>query len=178
MMNRFLRIYDTRCEIRIRLISWIVLISVIAVLIDIFADYYGWVNPAHILSEGVAVALLSALLIYLQRLLIEFRLETVNWKKRANTAESDADKWKHEVKEITKGLSDAIGQQFTKWEFTKAEKNIGKLMLKGMTFREIALTRYTSERTVRQQALEIYKKSGMHGRAEFSAYFLEDLFFP
>ena len=35
-----------------------------------------------------------------------------------------------------------------------------------------------SDRTVRQQAVEVYRKSGLSGRAELSAFFLEDLLLP
>lgn len=64
------------------------------------------------------------------------------------------------------------------WRFTPAEKEVGLLMLKGFSFKEVAGFRKTSERTARQQSLEIYKKSGLAGRAEFSAFFLEDLLLP
>ena len=35
-----------------------------------------------------------------------------------------------------------------------------------------------SERTVRQHAVSVYRKSGLAGRAELSAFFLEDLLLP
>ena len=38
--------------------------------------------------------------------------------------------------------------------------------------------RQTSERTIREQARALYRKSGLSGRAELSAYFLEDLLLP
>ena len=38
--------------------------------------------------------------------------------------------------------------------------------------------RDASERTVRQQALAVYAKSGLGGRAELAAFFLEDLLAP
>jgi hypothetical protein len=44
--------------------------------------------------------------------------------------------------------------------------------------RDIAQARGTSERTVRQQALALYRKAGVAGRAELSAFFLEDLLLP
>jgi len=34
------------------------------------------------------------------------------------------------------------------------------------------------ERTVRQHAVAVYRKSGLSGRAELSAFFLEDLLLP
>ena len=51
-------------------------------------------------------------------------------------------------------------------------------MLKGLSFKEIAPVRGTSERTVRQQALAVYAKAGLAGRAELAAFFLEDLLVP
>ncbi len=38
--------------------------------------------------------------------------------------------------------------------------------------------RSTTETTIRQQALALYRKSGLGSRAELSAFFLEDLLLP
>jgi hypothetical protein len=38
--------------------------------------------------------------------------------------------------------------------------------------------RSRGERTVRQQALAVYRKSKLSGRASLAAYFLEDLLLP
>ena len=38
--------------------------------------------------------------------------------------------------------------------------------------------RGAGERTVRQQALAVYAKAGLAGRAELAAFFLEDLLVP
>ncbi len=46
--------------------------------------------------------------------------------------------------------------------------------MKGLSMKEIAAIRNTSESTVRQQATSIYRKANVHGRQEFIAYFLED----
>ena len=43
---------------------------------------------------------------------------------------------------------------------------------------DLAETLAVSERTVRQQALAVYAKSGLAGRAELAAFFLEDLLLP
>jgi len=48
------------------------------------------------------------------------------------------------------------------------------LLLKGLSFEEIASVRDTKEKTVRQHATAIYRKSGLNGRHEFSAWFFED----
>jgi DNA-binding NarL/FixJ family response regulator len=52
------------------------------------------------------------------------------------------------------------------------------LQLKGLRHKAIAELRQTSERTVRQQALAVYRKSGLGGRTDLAAFFLEDLLLP
>ena len=68
--------------------------------------------------------------------------------------------------------------QFERWELSPAECEVGLLLLKGLSHKEVAATRDTSERTVRQQALAVYRKAGLSGRAELAAFFLEDLLLP
>ncbi len=57
-----------------------------------------------------------------------------------------------------------------------AEADIAGPMLKGLPLRDIAALRRTSETTIRQQAQAIYRKSGLSGRAELAAYFLNSPF--
>ena len=75
-------------------------------------------------------------------------------------------------------MASAIQRQFTKWGLSDAESDIAALMLKGLSHKEIANIRQSSEATVRQQARAIYVKSNLSNRAELSAFFLEDLFPP
>ena len=51
-------------------------------------------------------------------------------------------------------------------------------LLKGYSHKQIAALTERSERTVRQHAVSVYRKSGLGGRAELSAFFLEDLLLP
>ena len=73
-----------------------------------------------------------------------------------------------------KGVSSAIQDQFGGWKLTPAEKDVGLLLLKGLSYKDIAEVRQTSEKTVRQQASVIYQKSLLPGCVELSAYFLDD----
>ena len=84
--------------------------------------------------------------------------------------------WRVERRAEIAALGGAIQTQFKAWHLSMAEIDIAGLMLKGATLKEIALARDTSEATIRQQAQSIYRKSGLSGRAELSAYFLETLF--
>ena len=84
--------------------------------------------------------------------------------------------WREQRKDEIAALGHAIEDQFKAWRLTEAEIDIAGLMLKGASQNEIALARDTSEATIRQQAQSVYRKSGLSGRAELSAYFLESLF--
>jgi DNA-binding NarL/FixJ family response regulator len=84
--------------------------------------------------------------------------------------------WREASRAELADLGLAIGRQFDEWALTPAEADIAGLMLKGVAQRDIARLRRTSETTIRQQAQSVYRKSGLAGRAELSAYFLESLF--
>ncbi len=90
----------------------------------------------------------------------------------------DAEDWSNRAKNLLNGLGEIISQQMNVWKLSSAEKQVALLLLKGLSLKEIAALRQTSERTVRQQATQIYNKSGVNGRAELSAFFLEDLLLP
>jgi DNA-binding CsgD family transcriptional regulator len=72
-------------------------------------------------------------------------------------------------------LSDVIAAQFTEWRLTPAERDVGMLALKGLDVAEIAETRGAAQGTVRAQLTSIYAKAGVSGRAQFAAFFVEDL---
>ncbi len=87
-------------------------------------------------------------------------------------------RWRSEARTLLTGLGDAIEAQFTRWNLTDAEREVALLLLKGLSLREVAAIRATSERTIRAQAQALYAKAGVTGRAALSAFFLEDLLAP
>lgn len=84
--------------------------------------------------------------------------------------------WRNKVRTHLAGLKAGMDIQFHEWGMTAAEREIGLLMLKGLSHKEVAALRATTEATVRQQAQSIYRKADLPGKTAFSAYFLEDLF--
>jgi DNA-binding NarL/FixJ family response regulator len=90
----------------------------------------------------------------------------------------DSKQWKSGAEKLIVGLADSIDKQLERWGFSKAEKDVALLLLKGLSIKEIASVRSTSEKTVRAQTAAIYSKSGLAGRSELSAFFLEDLLSP
>lgn len=107
----------------------------------------------------------------LDRELAEARAEVTRWTE-------DARRWNREAQHVLQGLGEAIDRQFDRWGLTDAEREVALLQLKGLRHKEIAELRKTSERTVRQQALAVYRKSGLAGRSDLAAFFLEDLLLP
>lgn len=90
----------------------------------------------------------------------------------------EAAAWRQESEALLRGLSEAIHKQFQRWELSPAESEVALMMLKGLSHQEIADARRTSERTIREQARAVYRKSGVSGRSSLSAFFLEDLLLP
>ena len=72
-------------------------------------------------------------------------------------------------------LADVIDRQFTHWGLTPAERDVGLFALKGLDVAEIAELRGAAQGTVRAQLTRIYAKAGVSGRAQFAAWFVEDL---
>ena len=68
-----------------------------------------------------------------------------------------------------------IERQFTDWRLTPAERDVGLFALKGLDVAEIAAARGAAQGTVRAQLARIYAKAGVSGRAQFAAFFVEDL---
>ncbi|MEM8688221.1 MAG: LuxR C-terminal-related transcriptional regulator [Pseudomonadota bacterium] len=68
--------------------------------------------------------------------------------------------------------------QFDAWHLTESEQDVVIMLLKGLSFREIADLRKTREKTVRQQASSVYRKAGVASRNELAAWFFEDMLDP
>lgn len=145
---------------------------------DVAGDYAEGARWAHLLSEIlVLLTAASGIALLLRRqLAIRRRLHRV--VADLEQAREEAAHWRAESHELIAGLGAAIEQQFARWQLSPAEAEIGLLLLKGLSHKELAALRQTSERTVREQARAVYRKAGLGGRSELAAFFLEDLLLP
>ncbi len=91
---------------------------------------------------------------------------------------AERDDWRARAEKLLRGLGEEIDHQLREWGLTPVERETALLLLKGYGHKEIAALQQKSERTVRQHAVAVYRKSGLSGRAELSAFFLEDLLLP
>ncbi len=159
-------------------IASILILVLVLVGVDILTDAIEGVVIWHMALEGlVGLAAVFGIFYLLQdSFQTKHRLE----KEISDFSEfkKQTDQWKQESKKYIDGLSKAIDQQLTTWKLTVAEKEVAFLLLKGLSLKEIAEIRQTTEKTARVQSMAIYAKSGVSGRSELSAFFLEDLLVP
>jgi DNA-binding CsgD family transcriptional regulator len=115
----------------------------------------GWWTAAHDLRR------MRATLAATTRSLAERQAEQETWRRRAEAERAS--------------FGRAIDAQFTAWGLTPTEREIASLLLQGHGHKQIAARTGRGDRTVRQHAVSIYEKSGLGGRSEFAAFFLQDL---
>lgn len=153
--------------------------------VDLVSDLREGTTISHVAIEGTIL-----LLGFLGAALVARKMITVARLGRAASAEAralagelaksaaEAARWRSEARNLVHGLSQAIDEQFDRWQLSPAEKEVGLLLLKGLSHREIAEARSVTEATARQQARAVYKKAGLSGRHDLAAFFLEDLMVP
>ena len=156
---------------------FIVLLLLISVasLVDVVIDYSEHASREHLVLEFCLILLSLGGIVYLV-------LETFKHKRKNQTLEVQlADTQKNlsetqsRVKKVGQQYRQVIREQLEEWQLSESENEVAMLLLKGLSFKEIAEVRETQEKTVRQQASSLYKKTGLAGRHEFAAYFFEDL---
>lgn len=158
----------------------IAVLALVAVLVgtDLLLDDRSGADPLHLILEGTLMLLSAGAAGRLWWELHRARSSVRRLEHDVGRARDEADRWREEASELLDGLGASIGRQFDRWDLTDAERSVALLLLKGLSHREAARVRDTSERTVRQQAREVYRKAGLSGRSELSAFFLEDLLVP
>lgn len=158
----------------------IVILSIVALLVafDLITDAKEGVVLWHVFIEAGAglTALFGIFYIIKDSFSLQHKLsdslnENIRLKK-------ESDDWRLEAEKYIKGLSQSIDQQLSKWNLSAAEKEVALLLLKGLSLKEVAEVRNTTEKTARVQSISVYSKSGLSGRSELAAFFLEDLFQP
>ena len=133
--------------------------------LEIMTDEDG-ISFAEILLETLEILLAAAAAVGIA--LLVHRIHTQHAEKMAlmrdlEIARREGQGWRAKVQTNLAGLRLEMENQFQEWGMTATEREIGLLMLKGLSHREIAELRGTSEVTTRQQAQSIYQKSSLPG---------------
>lgn len=142
---------------------------------DMVYDFHEGASTTHMVIE-IALIVVSFSLVAL--LVVELWRQTHSIRRLKSELQSLSERQQDpvspEMQEARHNLAVVADRQFTDWELTQTEKEVAMLLLKGLSFKEIAAVRNTVEKTVRQQASAIYRKSGLNGRHAFAAWFIED----
>ena len=147
-------------------------------ILDLVQDGAEAWKGAHGLLEAAFIVLSLGVALFLGSGWLAERSSSLRIRAALEEHRADRDAWKRRAQEYLRGLGQAISERFDEWGLTPTESETGLLLLKGLSHKEIAQVTGRSERTVRQHAIALYRKSGLGGRAELSAYFLEDLLLP
>jgi DNA-binding CsgD family transcriptional regulator len=145
---------------------------------DLVSDWHAGHLGLHFAVELAAGLLALVGLALFGRHAWEMHQAAIDLSRDLKAAEAEAGRWQTEARQALEGLAAAIDREFTKWGLTEAEREIALLLLKGLAHKEIAAHRRTTEGTVRQQALAIYRKAGLTGRSSLAAFFFEGLALP
>lgn len=145
---------------------------------DLLLDRPRTLLSLHVLFELTFIALCLGSLAWLWRGWHGAHHALARSRQALRDREVERDRWRAEAERLLAGLGVAIEAQFERWGLTPAEKEVALLLLKGLGHKDAAEVLARSERTVRQHAIAVYRKSGLAGRAELAAFFLEDLLLP
>lgn len=171
-----MRLRECSGMIRVQTITVILILALVGIanLYDFAIDLSHGTSVSHLVFEALVIVMSLSVIIWLMlhmrsqnRALEQIKKEIADEKKRKKHAGGEGQETRDQLREI-------ISRQFQHWQLTRGEQEVALLLLKGLSFKEIAAVRETHEKTVRQQASAIYKKANVNGRHAFSAWFIED----
>ncbi len=165
--------------IRPRITLSLMLLAMVATgTFDLVLDWPTHPSVLHLSVETTYLAICLSSAVYLGVGWIRSLRLARALRAQSHRVEAERDVWRERARELLTGLGEAIDAQFDRWGLTRAERETAIYLLKGFSHKEIASITDRSERTVRQHAVAVYRKSSLAGRAELAAFFLQDLFLP
>ncbi len=151
---------------------------VVLVSTDLLTDLSEGVRWWHAALEGgIALSALVGIFLLI-RSSIDLKHSLIAERSHSSELQKEALRWRSETKKYIDGLSLTIDHQLSTWQLTHSEKEVAFLLLKGLSLKDLAEIRKTTEKTARAQSIAIYAKAGVAGRSELAAFFLEDLLPP
>lgn len=158
-------------------LAFIFILVIIAISsgLDMAIDLSHGAAIDHLIKEGVLLAIALVTIAWLIYGIHGQSRQIADLKNQLEEASNPRQVAQDYVIEARKQFGDVVNQQFNDWNLTSSEAEVGWLLLKGLSLKEIAAVRNTLEKTVRQQASSIYKKADVCGRHAFAAWFIEDL---
>lgn len=162
-----------------RLVGALIFIAVgLLSFVDVVRDLQTGASSFHLIMELCIVLFAGISAFWLLSSTLKLKRSLDSERNLSKALSLEAEKWQGQARKLMAGLSQAIETQLSSWRLSASEKEVAFLLLKVFSLKEIANLRKTSEKTARAQSYAIYEKSGLTGRAQLSAFFLEDLLSP
>lgn len=133
-----------------------------------------WLS-VHVIYEVSMVVAALVLAVVVWRRWQEAERFAARLEQTLEAHRAERDEWRAASAASLEALRKAIDDRLIAWGLTPAEREVAGLLLRGESHKRIASITGRSERTVRQHAVAVYDKSGLRGRAELAAFFLNDL---
>jgi DNA-binding CsgD family transcriptional regulator len=160
------------------LLGVVLLASIIGGAIDLVLDAPDSLLSFHVGYEVLLILASLSAFILVWRAWFRARHQLADVRQELSINQAERDAWRESAESALAGFGKAIEERFNAWNLTPAESEVALNLLKGQSHKEIAYLTSRSERTVRQHAVAVYQKSGLRGRAELAAFFLDDLILP
>ena len=151
---------------------------VVGGVVDLALDAPTTLFSAHVLFELGLVMISLVAATYLARGWYHAQARLTESEQESERREAERVEWQERAGAVLRGLGAELAAQFDAWALTATERRTALMLLKGRSHKRIARLTRTSERTVRQHAVAVYRKSGLSGRAELAGFFLEALALP
>jgi DNA-binding NarL/FixJ family response regulator len=163
-----------------RLLMVIFLLIAFANISDVVADYHMQVATWHLAIEGITVVISIAAFVVLWKRVLARNRELQQVKEALTRHQQrEKDSAENQASQVKLGGAPdsytAVQSWFKQWKLSPSEQEVAVLLIKGLSFNEIAEVRSTKEKTVRQQASSVYAKSGLSGRNNLSAWLIDTL---
>jgi DNA-binding CsgD family transcriptional regulator len=158
----------------------VLILAAVAVggLTDLVLDAPRRFWSAHVVFELCLILLSLGAATYLARGWMASRASLREVRRSLVERQRERDAWRASAEKVLAGLGREVGRQFAAWGLTPAERDTALMLIQGYSVRRIAALAKRSERTVRQHAVAVYRKSGLSNRAELAGFFLGDLLVP
>jgi DNA-binding NarL/FixJ family response regulator len=142
---------------------------------DIYFDVHDGVPISHVWHEMLMFVFALGAISWQVRVIFKKNVHISSLNTELFNTKKSYQEWKTKTHASAQEIRQLIDTQFSVWHLSHGEKDVALLLIKGLSMKEIAEIRSTQEKTVRQQATAIYKKSELSGRQELAAFFLEDI---
>lgn len=140
--------------------------------VDGFLDFLaeGW-TLAVILDGLIVVLVILGCTYIIQSSILAVRVS----RSKLEQVQKENEEFRRANEAALGNMWKGIVAQFQSWKLSAVEAQVAEHLVRGYSMKQIAAMLGKSERTVRNQARAVYEKSGMTGRNDLAAFFVQEV---